>query len=152
MNINEISFDCFRKQLIESFKLKHDLGSFMLNPDGLCKVFEISEKTLELVSIPDWEEFECGTKDISYEDFIKLLFKENYRRNGTLYVITDECFKNKVAYAIDFFDLEEFIMVEYFGLHQMCFFQPEDIIFFSPNEKILSILHHSGVIGYFSEE
>jgi len=151
MMTNKISFDKFIQEIVDYFNLKDNFVDFKLTPDEISKVFEKSNKKLKWEKIENWEPFECGNTNISDEYFIGKMLKGNYKMEGLVYIITDECFTDMMAYSIDSIELDEFIKNEYFNLHHICFFQPEDIIFFQPNERFISILHHAGFIGYYYE-
>ncbi|MDP4179283.1 MAG: hypothetical protein Q8900_13230 [Bacillota bacterium] len=152
MDINKISFESFRQEIIECFKLRDDLDKFQLVPDKISEAFKNSDKKLKWEKIDNWEPFDWGFEDISYEEFIKIIFKGSCIKKGSLYIVTDECFLDKEAYCIDYIHLEKFIKVEYFNIYKMDFFQPHDIIFFKPNEKFFSMLHHSGFVAYYGKK
>ncbi|ADL51388.1 hypothetical protein [Clostridium cellulovorans] len=152
MDINKITFESVSAKIVECFNLGNPLKGPDLVPNKLGDAFEESRKNLIWEKVLDWELFESGVIDISDEDFIQLLFNGKCTKSGLLYIITDFCFSDKMAFCISHSDLEEFITTEYPKLCQMSFFQTEDIIFFKPNEKFITYLHHSGFIAHYSEK
>jgi hypothetical protein len=62
---------------------------------------------------------------------------------GNVYIITDECFKDKLAYKIETKKLFDFIN-NYDKINKIKFLEPADYIFIFTEENILIIVHHEG--------
>jgi hypothetical protein len=58
--------------------------------------------------------------------------------------VTDECFKNKKAYAVKSNEIIEFAEKIYPELHSMDFIQPLDILLINEKNKRISMVHHEG--------
>jgi uncharacterized protein (DUF433 family) len=118
-------------------------ADFYLTPSSIALALGI--KTAESwKTIPNWEEFEYGKKDISEDELIKTLFVKE-PKSEPLIIVTDETYKEGFGYLINYSDLLEFADVIYPEIHDASFVQPADIILFSPDDKLLTLLYHEGM-------
>ncbi len=99
-----------------------------------------------------WASFENGNIEVDTEEFFKILFKKISPKDNKVIIVTDECFKDKLAYYINTKDVMAFSNEIYPKLHGMSFFQPLDFIFLFPNQKLLIVLHHEGAVMQFQAE
>jgi uncharacterized protein (DUF433 family) len=77
------------------------------------------------------------------EELFNTLFQKQ-PKSEPLIIITDETYKKGFGYLINYSGIVHFAKVTYPNLHQAEFVQPLDIIFFSPEDKLLTLLHHEG--------
>jgi hypothetical protein len=118
-------------------------------PDSICSYFEAGGVKLLWHRIPDWESYECGSRDISVEEFIGILFSPRRpASNENIFAVTDECIweGSHRGFSFQFADLLPFARDVYPHLmsRPMDFFQPSDTIFVAEKSKLLVMLHHEG--------
>lgn len=132
-----------------------DGPDFTLTPDSIHSYIEKGSAELLWQRIPDWESFEWGMREISDEEFVKLLFSPRRPSDDeTVVVVTDECFygTEQRGFSFRFRDLLAFAQDVYPHLvpRPMDFFQPLDIIFIAEESRLLIILHHEGYRTQFA--
>ena len=127
------------------------LDNWDIAPDSIQKLADTAGIKLQWNKIDWWTSFEYGHIDVSDDQFFNTLFEQIKPADIKIIIITDDCFKDKLAYYLDFKDLTEFAATTYPNIYQMDFFQPDDIIFIFPNDKLLTILHHEGYVMQFKK-
>jgi hypothetical protein len=148
MNYDKIPFDRVRAE-VESIFPRSSLDKWNIVPDDIQKLAESAGVKLQWNKIDWWHSFEYGHLEVSDDNFFAVLFKQFKPNDTKVIIVTDDCFKNKLAYSLDFKDLTEFVATTYPDIHQMDFFQPFDCIFIFPNDRLLTILHHEGYAMQF---
>lgn len=144
MNFERITFE-ETKSIIQNILNHSSSSDFDLTPNGIFKLAQESNCFLQRKSIPNWSDFEVGISDFSVQQFIALT-PINLETTDSVFIISDTCFKEQMSYKIQGKKLIEFAESTYPNLHQMDFVQPLDFIFIQPNENLISIIHHEGVI------
>ncbi|HEX9058738.1 MAG TPA: hypothetical protein VF941_01010 [Clostridia bacterium] len=142
IDINEV-----KKMIIRCFDLDEGFTGVTLTPDRIHKVFMDADIALKWEPIPNWKMYESGEFELSDDELIWSMLKRHNLESGLLYIINDLASPNyfdKSAFMISYDHVEEFVKFEYFELFKRCFFGKGDIIFFKPDDKFISILHHSG--------
>lgn len=147
MIYNKISFDSVKAEF-ESIFPATSLEKWDLVPDSISKLADNSGIKLQWNKIDWWGSFESGRTEVSADEFFNVLFAQFKPTDTNLFIVTDECFKDKLAYSMNFKALKEFAGI-YPDIHQMAFFQPQDIIFAFPDERLLTVLHHEGYVMQF---
>jgi hypothetical protein len=148
MEYDKISFDNIKAEIESIFSLKTS-DKWNLLPDDINKLAESVHIKLEWNKIDWWTSFEYGHFDVSSDQFFNTLFEQIKPSDSKVIIITDECFTDRFGYLINFKDLAEFADTTYSNVHEMDFFQPHDYIFVFPNDRLLTILHHSGYVMQF---
>lgn len=151
IHFKKIPFDTV-KSVISNMISDNALQNWHLLPDDLFQLMKRHNFSPKLQKIDWWEAFEYGYKEIPDEQFISLLFQTIEQKEEKLLIVTDECFKDKMAYEINFSDLTVFIDAVYPEIHQMEFFQPHDLIFVFPESNCLITLHHEGFIWHLEAQ
>ncbi|MBI1178326.1 hypothetical protein GC207_12895 [bacterium] len=111
------------------------------------RYFEAGGFQLRWQQIPDWESYEYGRRDISDDEFLSLLFSPKQPGSDEpLFIVTDECFRERKGFSVPFGDLAAFARDLYPQLWQprVHFFQPLDMIFLAEESKLLVLLYHEG--------
>lgn len=124
-------------------------SEFGLSPDSISSYFDSGGIRLDWQPIPDWSSYEYGHRDISVEDFIRLLFSPRRpAADERVFAVTDECIweSRHQGFSVRFGDLAVFARDVYPTImsRPMDFFQPSDTIFFAEQSKLLVMLHHEG--------
>ena len=138
-NAVRISLEAIKNTCKTIFQIESE--QFHLTPSSLA--LALGKKPIDWKVIPHWQEFEYGKKDISDEELFKTLFIKK-PKSESLFIVTDETYKEGFGYLINYSDLTEFAQVTYSTLHESSFVQPLDIVFFSLEDKLLTLLHHEG--------
>lgn len=128
---------------------------FNLTPYSIGRYFAEGKVELEWQRIPDWESYEWGRRDISDEEFVRLLFSPRQPLpDEKIIAVTDECFYGAPEYGFlfRFGDLLPFAREVYPQIvsRPMDFFQPSDMIFVAEHSRLVVLLHHGGVIAQFA--
>ena len=147
--MNKISFDTVRNKLETLFNIQIQ-SDLKLTPDRISENLGKMGMELKWIKIENWEKFETGNYNITNSHFINILFSGINTMNENVVIITDECFKDKMAYYIDANTLTEFID-DYKVNYKMDFFQPFDYIFVFLNGKKIILFHHEGYYSKYSE-
>jgi len=121
-----------------------------LTADGLYQLFERNRVKLEWEPVKNWEKFEQGLLDIPSLTFLEIIFKD-LTPTGQILVLTDECFKDEMAFVVEADNLGKFINEAYPNTYNMDFFQPLDTVFICPKSNIISILHHEGLVANYQK-
>ena len=150
MMYEKIPFDRVKAE-VESIFTTTTLDKWDLVPDSIYKLADNAGVKLQWNKIDWWTSFEYGHLEVSGNKFFSVLFEQIKPSDNKVIIVTDECFKDKFAYYLDFIDIIEFIETTYPDIHQMDFFQPEDFIFIFPVDKLLTILHHEGFVMQFKK-
>ena len=148
MMYEKIPFDRVKAE-VESIFPTATLDKWDLVPDSIHKLADNAGIKLQWNKIDWWTSFEYGHIDVSDDKFFSVLFEQVKPTDTKVIIVTDECFKDKLAYYLDFKDLIEFAATTYPDIHQMDFFQPHDFIFIFPVDRLLTILHHEGYVMQF---
>ena len=128
---------------------------FSLTPDSIHAF--IAKVGVELLwqRVPEWESYEYGRREISDEEFIRLLFAPRRpSQDEAIIAITDECFyeAEQRGFSFRFGDLLPFAQEVYPQVvsRPMDFFQPSDTIFIAEQSRLLVMLHHEGHTTQFA--
>ncbi len=148
MMYDKIPFDRVKAE-IENIFPTATLENWNLSPDDIHEFASSAGIKLKWDKIDWWTSFEYGHIDVSVDKFLYVLFKEAKPTVQKMIIVTEECFKDKLAYYLDYKNLSEFIETIYPDIHQMDFFQPHDCLFIFPNDRLLIILHHGGYVMQF---
>jgi hypothetical protein len=142
----KVSFDIVKNKLETMFNGQIQ-DKWDLTPDNIGKFLANIGIELEWKKIENWEKFEIGKHIIPNGYFINLLFSGADFESGNVFIITEECFKDKMAHCIESNKLTGFID-SYKNNYGMDFFQPFDYIFIFYDKPKIVLLHHG---GYYSE-
>ena len=147
MTYEKISFTIVRQLIEEIFESKNNSADLDLTPDSIHKFAELSGIQLKWRPILNWADcFESNSYEYTDKDFLEIAFAKVKTSNGQTIVVTDECFKDKMAFSIlNFNDMIEFMDVVYPHLFNMQFAQPSDFIFIQPDIHLITMIHHEGV-------
>lgn len=111
-------------------------------PDAIHKAALASGIELVWTPSPWWNKFEQDM--LSHQEILYLLFTDHKPMRGEVIIITDECFTEKKGYVLPVGGLSDFVENIYPEIYQMDFFQPADIIFIFPQDRIITIMFHEG--------
>ena len=145
---DKIPFDRVKAEVASIFPTA-TLDKWNLVPDDIHKLADSAGIKLQWNKIDWWTSFEYGHIDVSDDKFFSVLFEQIKPTDTKVIIVTDECFADQSAYYLDFKDLTEFAATTYPDIHQMEFFQPLDFIFICPSDRLLTILHHEGIVMQF---
>jgi len=141
MQFEKIPFKQIERNISNLFQSEEQ--NFTLTPSSIALLAQGAGHSLNWRDVPHWDKFEKGEIDFSSEQMFELLFQLK-PQSEPLLIITDENFKHQVAYLIKYSNLLHFANEAYPKLNQMEFIQPLDLIFFSPEDNLLTMLHHEG--------
>jgi hypothetical protein len=116
-------------------------------PASFNTYFAAGGVRLDWQRIPDWESYERGQRNITDEQFMALLFSPKTPIvDESVFIITDECFREQRGFRVRFKELLAFAQKDYPQLWQSHahFFQPLDMIFLAEQSRLLVLLHHEG--------
>lgn len=144
MEYERISFDKVR-EVINQIIGYEPVDSYELIPNEIFCVIEETGIILEGQQISGWKDIENGEKDLTTTE---LLAQTNIPLHSDIktIIVTDECFKDKMAYVVRNSDLVDFADNVYPELHDMNFVQLFDLILINPDMKIISMIHHEGIL------
>ena len=144
MEYERISFDKVRKVINQIIGYEPE-DSYELIPNEIFCVIEETGIILEGQQINGWTDLENGKKDLTTTELLAQTNIPLHSDSKTI-VVTEECFKDKKAYVVLSSDLVDFADNVYPDLHEMDFVQPFDIILINPDRKIISMIHHEGIL------
>jgi hypothetical protein len=144
MIYEKVSFGELKAQIQSTFLvpigLKWDLVPHSFHEIALAEGVELAWIKLE-----QWTAFEYGHLEVSPQEFLHILFKTiQPAPEERVAIVTDECFRERMGYKVQYKDLLEFIEEIYPEIYQMDFFQPFDVLFYCHESKLMTILHHDG--------
>lgn len=153
MIYKRIPFKMVELEVKKIFGNQIDERQLNLVPNSIDDFANDSGVHLKWRPIKRWFEcFELGTYEYSDEDFLEIAFAKVKPSNGLTIIITDECFRDNMAFSIPYFkNIIYFMENEYPILFNMQFAQPSDFIFIQPEIKLITMIHHEGFrTKYFS--
>lgn len=117
----------------------------MLPGDILQLWAQIPAASIRKMAIPHWSEFEHGELDFTADDFADWMGIAAVHDTQQLILITDEGWKDKVAFRFMAGDFGKF--VDWYASHyEMDFLQSADYILFQEDLTLVNILHHDGML------
>lgn len=133
-------------ELLKNFNEKINSKSDLI-PESLIAKCQDKKYHIEKHFIKNWNLFEIGEIDISYEEIIgQLFYKLKVDDRSMVLVVLDSSFLNNECYQVNLsglIDLAEHHTSEY---ENSDFFGPFDHLFFLIDKNALIILHHEGVV------
>ena len=144
MEFELISFNDSRS-IINSILDYEPLENYELTPNEIFCVIEETGIILQGKQIPNWNDFEFGKIEITIDEIIEIT-KIKLETEDPIIIISDECFKDQKAYKIPTNKLKEFAERTYPKLYNMDLIQPFDLIFIQPSTKLISMIHHEGIL------
>ncbi len=151
MNYEKIPFLEVQK-IIQRIFNNDSVDQLFLTPDSIHSFAEFSGIQLKWRPILNWTKFETTSFDYSEQDFLDIAFAKTHPCEGRTIIVTDECFKDKMAFSIfRFKDIIEFMEDSYPALFNMQFQQPSDFIFIQPDIDLITMIHHEGQRTKFSK-
>jgi hypothetical protein len=153
MIYEKVSFANVRQFIERIFESKKITGSLNLTPDSIHKFAELLGIQLKWRPILNWTDcFENNTYEYTDQDFLEIAFAKVKPSSGQTIIITDECFKDEMAFSIaSFKDLIQFMDIVYPNLFNTQFPQPSDFIFIQPDIDLITMIHHEGVRTKYSK-
>jgi len=147
MTYEKISFINVRQLVEKILGIEETSGALNLTPDSIHKLAEISGIHLKWRPIQNWTNcFENNIYEYTGQDFLEIAFAKVKPSSGQTIIVTDECFKDEMAFSIlNFTDIIQFMEVVYPSLFNMQFPQPSDFIFLQPEIELITMIHHEGV-------
>ena len=147
MIYEKISFTIVQQLVERIFENENNSADLKLIPDSIHRFAEFSGVQLKWRPILNWANcFESNTYEYTDQDFLEIAFAKVKPSSGQTIIITDECFKDKMAFSIHSFnDIIQFMEVVYPNLFNMQFPQPSDFIFIQPGINLITMIHHEGV-------
>ncbi|MCH2200286.1 MAG: hypothetical protein MK081_16070 [Flavobacteriales bacterium] len=146
-SIHRISFSEVKTILEQVLGLPKG-DSFDLIPSQIHRKALDSDIVLQWKVLDNWLDFENGDIELSDSFLIESIFHK-IQPKGPVYIVTDECFSERLAYVIESSNLDKFVSEVYHEIHQIEFFQPMDYIFLCPEIQLLSMLHHEGQVTQY---
>jgi hypothetical protein len=144
MKYKRITFEEVRKVINNIIGYEPEY-SYELTPNEIFCVIEETGIILESQQITGWTDFEYGKKNLSTIDLVAQT-SIPWNSDGKTVIVTDECFKDQKAYIVRNCDLVDFADNVYPELHDIDFVQPFDLILINQNMKIISMIHHEGIL------
>lgn len=147
MIYEKLPFGFVEQEVRRIFNNQEYSDKLNLSPDSISVFAELSGATLKWRPILNWVGcFEFNTSEFTDKDFLQIAFTKVNPSNGQTIVVTDECFKDQMAFSIfQFKDMIHFMGTIYPELFDMHFAQPSDYIFIQPQVKLITMVHHEGV-------
>lgn len=146
MIFEKIPFATVIKFVEKIFDNNTGIEGLRLTPESIHQFAASSGIQLKWRPILNWENcFDYNTYEYTEQDFLDIAFAKTQPSGGQTIVITDECFKDCMAFSIaNFKNMIRFMEVEYPSLFGMQFPQPSDFIFIQPGIDLITMIHHDG--------
>ncbi len=141
MNYSKVSFDIIRLEIEKIFSCENYQKEWNLRIDKIIHLADSNGIELKWNEIPNWDNVDY---DYSDQEFLEIAYIEDFN-SESIYIITDECFKDQMGFSVKPSDLIAFIEKVYNEEFQMDFPQPSDFIFVQPSTNLLTMIHHEGV-------
>lgn len=151
MIYEKVSFDFIRKIVERIFGNENSAYQLALTPESINEFAALSGVKLKWQPILNWVNcFEHNTYEYTEQEFLNIAFLNINHSHGQTIILTDECFKESLAFSIgNFDDVIQFMETVYPTLFKMQFCQPSDFIFLQPDIGLISMIHHEGVVTTF---
>ena len=142
-----IDFEKIKEEILEIFPSAY-LDDWDLIPDLIHRLAATQGIDLIWREVPNWTDFEAGRIDFSEDEFLEFAFYRN-KPKGQVFMVTDNCFKNRKAYGLNSGYLLDFVsnIDEIDG--EISFVQPSDYVFVNPEQKLVTLIHHEGQVTQY---
>lgn len=141
MNYSKVPFKTVQAEIKRIFNCGHSPKELNLTPDEISRLAELNGIELKWTPIFNWDNEDYNFSD---EEFFEIAFLKNFT-SERIFLITDECFNDKMAFFVAPVDLIPFIEHVYNGEFKMEFPQPSDFIFIQPATNLITMIHHEGM-------
>jgi hypothetical protein len=147
MGYKKVTFASVEQEIGKIFNNHDNEQHFNLTPDSIHTFAKHSGVILKWLPILNWNNcFEFHTYEYTDKEFLEIIFANANHLNGPTIIITDECFKEKMAFSVsNFNDMVDFMENIYPTLFSMEFAQPCDFIFIQPLIGLIIMIHHEGI-------
>ncbi|MES2775236.1 MAG: hypothetical protein V4722_13695 [Bacteroidota bacterium] len=145
---SKIPFEEVKLEIEKIFRCPSGTEKWDLLPEYITQLAQNCGIKLKWRPILKWD-VSWGPGKISNqysdEDFLAIAFAKVKPSNNPIFIITDECFRDKMAFSVGYKDMLYFMDKVYPELFKMGFPQPSDFIFVQPDTGLLTMIYHEGV-------
>ena len=146
MTYSKVGFKTVKAEIERIFNCGKEQKDWNLVPDEIHILAESSGVQLKWDEIANWNN---EKHDYSDDEFLEIAYIKDFTSEN-IYIITDECFKDGMAFSVATVDLISFIEIVYNEEMRMEFPQPSDFIFVQPTNNLITMIHHEGVRTKYS--